>query len=147
MISKAFKSIKTTYKCVIIGDSIYEDEYKKRIKKYAHRDPRIIFTGFLKRDEYEEIASHAVCYVESKNIGGTHPSLLEAMDLGICVIAKNIPEHTEVVEDNALLYKKDDLQTLTTQIEFVRIMRGKAKRFYLRELCCLKKNLPVAIFC
>lgn len=102
----AFKKIKTNYKCVIVGDSVHEDKYKNFLLNLARDDPRLIFTGFLKEKNYEEICSNAYVYVETKSVGGTHPSLLEAMAFGNCTIAKNINEHKEVLGDCGLYYNK-----------------------------------------
>ena len=100
----AFKSTHTNYKCVIIGDSVYEDRYKKYLKEIAQTDDRIIFTGFLKGTSYEEICSNSGLYVETKSAGGTHPSLLEAIAFGNFVIAKDKGEIQEVLKANFWLY-------------------------------------------
>jgi glycosyltransferase involved in cell wall biosynthesis len=75
---EAFIRLKTNYKCVIIGDSYYEEKYKSHIYSYAEKDKRIVFTGFLSRDNYATLVKNAFCYVETKKSGGTHPSFIEA---------------------------------------------------------------------
>lgn len=105
---KAFRGIKTIYRCVIIGDSIYEDDYKAYLHKLAEGDPRIIFTGFLQRQEYDEISSCPYMYIETKGVGGTHPSLLEMMAKGNAIISKDIEEHKEVLLNTALYYNKNE---------------------------------------
>lgn len=102
----AFKEIKTDFKCVIVGDSVFEDKYKNYLLKLASDDKRIIFTGFLKGKTYEEICSNSYLYIETKSVGGTHPSLLEAMAFGNCIIAKNAQEHVETLESVGLYYEK-----------------------------------------
>lgn len=102
----AFKKLGTEYKCVIVGDSFFEEKYKQKLINIVGNDKKIIFTGILKGKAYEEILSHAFCYVETKEVGGVHPSLLEAMAFGNCVIAKNLPEHREVLSNCGLYYAK-----------------------------------------
>jgi glycosyltransferase involved in cell wall biosynthesis len=115
----AFRKVKTEFKCVVVGDSIYESEYKKYLQDLAKGDNRIVFTGFLKGKAYEEICSNAYAYVETKSIGGTHPSLLEAMAFRMPIIAKNIDENMEVVHDSALVYKKNDIKSLIEHLSFI----------------------------
>ncbi len=115
----AFRKVKTDFNCVIIGNSIYEDNYKNHLKKLAGNDDRIVFAGFQKEKNYEEICSNALSYIESKSIGGTHPSLLEAIAFGKPVIAKDIPENTEVIGDSAFLYQNNDLDSLSEMISYV----------------------------
>lgn len=122
----AFKQIKTDYKCVIVGDSIYEDKYKKYLIKLAGDDKRIVFTGFLKGIDYEEICSHSLLYVETKSVGGTHPSLLEAIAFGNFIIAKNLNFHRETLGRNALYYNsiKGDKE-LVEKIKYFLINKKK----------------------
>lgn len=127
----SFKKVQTDFKCVIIGNSIYENSYKNHIKKLAEGDDRIIFAGFQKGRDYEEICSNAFSYIESKSIGGTHPSLLEAIAFGKPVIAKDIPENTEVIGNSAFLYRHNNLSSLSKMISYVlqnkNIAQKKAK--------------------
>lgn len=102
----AFRQIKTEYKCVIIGDSTYEKSYKNFLLNLAKNDTRFVFTGFLRGKAYEEVCSNAYAYIETKSVGGTHPSLLEAMAFGNCVVAKDIRENVEVVGNCGLYYDK-----------------------------------------
>ncbi len=100
----AMKKVKTDFKCVIVGDSIYEDLYKGQLLDLAKNDNRIIFTGFLKGKDYEEICSNSALYIESKEVGGIHPSLLEAMAFGNNIIAKDIIPLRDVLENTSLYY-------------------------------------------
>lgn len=60
--------------------------------------------------------SHAACYLQATEVGGTHPALLEAMGAGNCIIANATPENREVVGDAALLYRFNDTDDLRTQL-------------------------------
>jgi glycosyltransferase involved in cell wall biosynthesis len=100
----AFQGLKTNFKCVIVGDTYYEDKYKKYLKSLAKKDKRVVFTGFLKGKKLEEICSNAYAYVETKTVGGTHPSLLEAMAYEKGIIAKKIKGHQEVLSNCAIYY-------------------------------------------
>lgn len=130
-IINAFKKIKTNFKCIILGDSFYEDGYKSYLINLAKDDNRIIFAGILKRDHYEEIVSNSYAYVETKSIGGTHPALLDAMTYGKPVIAKDIMENKEVVSDGGYLYKKSNPSSLSNQLKYILSHRKEAEKLAL----------------
>ena len=111
----AFKKIETDYKCVIVGDSVYEDDYKKYLLQLAGGDKRIVFAGFLYGKDYEELCSNSALYMETKEVGGTHPSLLEAIGFGNPIIAKDISFHKEILGGYALYYTDPD--ELATKIK------------------------------
>lgn len=117
----AFKNAKTdNYKCVIVGDSTYEDKYKRYLLNLMNNDERFVLTGFLKGKDYEEICSNAYVYVETKNVGGTHPSLLEAMGFGNCVVAKDVPFHKEVLKGAGIYYaRQNSITNLKEKLEFL----------------------------
>ncbi|MCZ2289829.1 MAG: glycosyltransferase [Anaerolineales bacterium] len=96
-IVEAFHGIQTDLKCVIVGDAPYAEEYKASLKKLAGDDPRIIFTGYVFGEGYQELGSNAYLFVESSGVGGTHPALVEAMAFGNCVIVHDTPENLETI--------------------------------------------------
>lgn len=107
---EAFIKLNSNYKCVIIGDSNYEDNYKKVIYKYAEKDKRIIFTGFLLRDDYATLVKNALCYIETKSSGGTHPSFIEAQGWNGLVLQPDYLINNKFIKKNrCLIYqnKKD----------------------------------------
>ena len=114
----AFKKIKTDYKCVIVGDSVYEDSYKKYLVNLAKNDKRIVFTGFLHDKDYKEVCSNSYLYVETKEVGGIHPSILEAMAFGNCILAKNIEENINIIGKRGLYYVKNNIETLINKIKY-----------------------------
>jgi glycosyltransferase involved in cell wall biosynthesis len=100
----AFRQLETDYKCVIVGDAPYADDYQARLKQLAGDDPRIIFTGYVFGKGYHELGSHAYIFVETSGVGGTHPALVEAMAFGNCVVTHNTPENLETIGDSGLVY-------------------------------------------
>lgn len=104
---KAFKLVKSNFKCIILGASIYEDQYKNYLDSLVGKDKRIMFLGVLIGKKYQEICSNAFAYVETKSVGGAHPSLIEALSFGNFIIAKDLPFHKEVVNDAGIYYVKN----------------------------------------
>lgn len=99
---EAFDGLETDMRCVVVGDAPYAEDYIRALK--ANDDPRVVFTGYLFGEGYEELGSHAYVFVEASGVGGTHPALLEAMALGNCVVVNGTPENLETIGDAGLSY-------------------------------------------
>jgi glycosyltransferase involved in cell wall biosynthesis len=99
---EAFAGLSTELRCVIVGDAPYSAEYIRALRATA--DPRVIFTGYLFGEGYRELLSNAYAFVETSEVGGTHPALLEAMAAGCCVVVNDTPENLETVEDAGFSY-------------------------------------------
>lgn len=116
---EAFRRVRTDKKLVIVGDAPYATKYKMQLKKLASGDSRIVFTHFIFGQGYKEFQSHAYCYIQATEVGGTHPALVEAMGFGNCVIVNGTPENIEVAGDAGIIYKKNDVIDLREKIEYV----------------------------
>lgn len=140
---EAFEGIETNLKCVIVGDAPYAKTYIQSLK--STKNPNIIFTGYLFGEGYRELCSNAGLFVETSEVGGTHPALLEAMGFGNCVIVNNTPENLETIEDAGFSYNgkkggtdlQGQLKKLISNLGLVNFYRKKGqervKRFYSWE--------------
>lgn len=113
----AYKKVKTDKKLVIAGGSSDSEEYVEMLKKKAENDKRIIFTGFVQGRILEELYSNAYLYVLPSDLEGMPLSLLEALSYGNCCLVSDIPECTEVVENNALIFKRADIEDLAIKLD------------------------------
>lgn len=116
---EAYKKVKTDKWLVIAGGSSDTDNYVKELKGMIVGDEKILFTGFVQGQLLEELYSNAYVYVLPSDLEGMPISLLEAMSYGNCCLVSDIPECTEVVEDNALTFHQgdvDDLQKILQQL-------------------------------
>jgi glycosyltransferase involved in cell wall biosynthesis len=102
---EAWAGLPTDMRCVIVGDAPYSAEYIRSLR--ATRDPRVVFTGYLFGDGYRELLSNAYCLVETSEVGGTHPVLLEAMGAGCPVVVNDTPENLETIADAGFSYQGD----------------------------------------
>ena len=112
---RSFEKVKTDKKLVMVGDAPYSHEYIDDLKKTT--DSRILFTGYVFGQGYREFQSHAYCYVQATEVGGTHPALLEGMGYGNCVLANRVPEHVEVLGDAGIYFSPEDDVDLTAKLQ------------------------------
>lgn len=137
---EAFKNVETTKKLVIAGGSSDSKEYFNTLKESAKSDPRILFTDFVAGRTLEELYSNAYLYVLPSDLEGMPLSLLEAMSYGNCCIVSDIPECTEVVEDQAVTFQqgnaealKESIQTFINDEEKVKAYKIRAAEFILKK--------------
>lgn len=114
---EAFKQIDTDKKLVIAGGSSDTNVFLRQIKKLAEIDERIIFTGFVQGQLLEELYSNAYVYVLPSDLEGMPLSLLEAMSYGNCCVVSDIAECAEVVEDNAVIFQKSNVEQLKEKLQ------------------------------
>ena len=100
----AWRQVDSDMKCVIVGDASYAEEYKAELHKLAGDDPRVVFTGYVFGEGYQELNTNAYAFVETSGVGGTHPALVEAMAFGNCVVTHNTPENLETLGEAGLWY-------------------------------------------
>ena len=132
---EAFREIDSEFKCVIVGDAPYAEEYKKWLRSLAEGDPRFVFPGYVFGKGYNELSSHAYAFIETSGVGGTHPALLEAMAFGNCVIVNNTPENLETMGDVGFAYNgklganslREVLKELLARKDLVEEGRAKAQ--------------------
>ena len=98
----AFAGLPTELRCVIVGDAPYSADYIRTLRAAA--DPRVVFTGYLFGEGYRELLSNAYAFVETSEVGGTHPALLEAMAAACCAVVNDTPENLETVGDAGFSY-------------------------------------------
>jgi glycosyltransferase involved in cell wall biosynthesis len=130
---EAFRGLATDYKCVIVGDAPYAASYVRALRSTP--DPRVVFTGYLFGEGYRELASNAYCFVETSEVGGTHPALLEAMACGRCVVVNDTPENMETIGEVGFGYDgatgapslRAVLERLLAEPETVRAQVGRAR--------------------
>jgi glycosyltransferase involved in cell wall biosynthesis len=97
-------------KLVIAGGSRHTDEYAESLKREA--SDKIVFTGYVYGDVLAELFSNAYFFVQPSTLEGLPISLLEAMSYGRCVIASDIPENLEVIEDSGYPFRNKDINHL-----------------------------------
>ncbi len=112
---QAYNKLETEIPLVIVGDAPYSKEYIENLKAVANS--KVIFTGFQFREAYRELRTNCLIYIQATEVGGTHPALVESMAYGNAVIANDVPEHREVLEDVGIYYAFNDFQDLSYKMQ------------------------------
>jgi glycosyltransferase involved in cell wall biosynthesis len=116
LVARAFESVATEKKLVIVGDAPYERGEKRALREASARDPRIVLAGAIYGRRVRELFSNAFAYVQPSEVGGTHPALLQGMALSPAVVANDVPEHREVLGEAGLYYEKNDARSLAERL-------------------------------
>lgn len=98
----AYERIESDKKLVVVGDDPWGKRYVRSLRRT--RDPRIIFTGGVYGEGYEELQQNAYLFVLPDEVGGTHPSLVEAMGFGNCVLVNDTASNLEAIADAGFSY-------------------------------------------
>jgi glycosyltransferase involved in cell wall biosynthesis len=89
---------------LIVGNPIEGSSYADQLKQYGECS-RIRFVGAIyDQDELIALRFHARAYLHGHSVGGTNPSLLEAMACGNFIIAHDNPFNREVAGSSALYF-------------------------------------------
>jgi len=124
-----FLKSKSSKKLVIVSN--LKGEEKSRYE-------RIIFTGpIYDRPKLYALRANAYAYIHGHSVGGTNPSLLEAISSKNVVFAYDVPYNREVLSDYGYYYKnEDELNDLIGFIEndFKKVDKKKILEYYDRIL-------------
>lgn len=85
---------------VIVGDVSGATAYQQLLRQHASDRVRFL-GGIYDTGQLASLRVHAACYLHGHSVGGTNPSLLEALACGNWVIAHDNPFNREVARDAA----------------------------------------------
>jgi glycosyltransferase involved in cell wall biosynthesis len=104
VVIEAYRHVRTDLPLLVVGDAPYASAYIGQLNDAAQADPRVRLMGAIYGESYHVLQSHAACYVQATEVGGTHPALIEAMGHGAVILANDVPEHREVLGEAGLYY-------------------------------------------
>lgn len=114
----AYKHSNIKMPLVIAGGASHTEEYFSSLRASAENE-NIIFTDFADGELLSELYSNSYIYILPSDVEGMPLSLLEAMSFNNCCLTSDIPECTEVCEENAVYFKKGDTEDLTAKLEWL----------------------------
>jgi glycosyltransferase involved in cell wall biosynthesis len=112
----AFEKLATGKKLVLVGGSPNPSEFEVNLKKTA--DPRILFAGFIYGNDTVTLMKNAYSYIQPSDIEGLSPVILSVMGLGTPLICSDIKENKYIVHEDAVLFEKSNINSLSEALQF-----------------------------
>lgn len=118
---------------IIVGNHQAATDYVRSLQPLASERVRFIGTVYDK-PTLQALRYHALAYFHGHSVGGTNPSLLEAMGCGNLVIAHDNPFNREMLAEGGRFFRTaEDIPSLTSEIEALTEQRAQVERTYLRD--------------
>ncbi|RMD52036.1 glycosyltransferase, partial [Candidatus Parcubacteria bacterium] len=103
-------------KLAIVGGSAFTDNYVNKITGMAADDDSIVLTGYQRGNVLQSLFAGARFAVHPSSSEGLPIAVLEAMSYGKAVIASDIPENMEVVQDHGISFTVGSVRDLADKI-------------------------------
>ena len=144
IVLKAFSEM-PEYRLVMVGNWD-NSEYGRNLKENYSEYPNItILDPIYDQQRLDLIRSNAVLYVHGHSAGGTNPSLVEAMYLGLPIVTFGVSYNRVTTENKALYFRTEKelkqiiLNTKLSEIQKLGVTMGKiAGRRYTWSLIANK---------
>jgi glycosyltransferase involved in cell wall biosynthesis len=117
LLIQAYEQIDTPVKLVLAGGSSHSDAYVKRLRQ--HQSDRVRVLDWVSGEALDELLTHAMVFVLPSDIEGLSLALLDAMGAGVCVLASDVPENCEVVEDAGFTFRHGDRNDLERMLRLL----------------------------
>jgi glycosyltransferase involved in cell wall biosynthesis len=113
----AFNAMKLPgWKLVLVGGAQGSQRYADLVAKQYEGNDSIVCTGFLSPPEVQELLSHAGIFALPSSHEGLPIALLEAMKMGVPVVASDIAANLEVGLDAACYFPLGDIAALAWRL-------------------------------
>jgi len=106
IILEAFKKYKKMN--YVIAGNFELNEYGQELKKKYKNVKNIFMLNIYDRKILNQFRSHCKIYVHGHSAGGTNPSLVEAMNFGLPIIAYDVIFNRETTKNKAEYFKSTD---------------------------------------
>jgi glycosyltransferase involved in cell wall biosynthesis len=98
-------TLATKYPVVIVGSSGFDGQLDEIAKQLATIYPDIHYFGHIHDDQrLLSLWQHAGVYFHGHSVGGTNPTLVQAMALGSPIVARNTPYNREVLGEKGAFF-------------------------------------------
>jgi glycosyltransferase involved in cell wall biosynthesis len=96
LIIKEFLKTRTKRSLVVLGGNFYKSPYEEQIRQI--KDPRVRFVGFIADpDLLYAFYRYSYVYIHGHSVGGTNPTMLEALANSCCILALDTPFSREML--------------------------------------------------
>ncbi|BAM69533.1 glycosyltransferase [Methanothermobacter sp. CaT2] len=122
---------------VIVGDPTSE-KYRKKLEKILKEDlnNRVMMVGAIyDNDLLNMLRQHCFAYIHGHSVGGTNPSLIEAMSMKNVIVAHDNEFNREVCGDTAFYFMNtEELGNLVDYIDSLNEAYEYKKKAFLRSI-------------
>ena len=126
-----FSSKKRGCKLVVLGSYNENDSYHRSVKAAAGED--VIFVGAIyDKNVVQALRFHCIAYIHGHQVGGTNPSLVEAMAAGNAVIAQDNFFNRWVAGEPGCYFT--DADNFSEKLDMVLCTKGKLERMRVDTL-------------
>ena len=124
-IIEGYLSSDTELPLLVVGDYKTETDYVKRLLKF--QGEKVQFAGGVyDRTKLQALRFHTCAYFHGHSVGGTNPSLLEALGCGNLIIAHDNLYNREVCEGVGFYFKSSkDIPTILERVESLSVEARK----------------------
>ena len=129
-IVQAFSRSTRNIKLVVLGDFSFKNKYHSSVVSSSSGE--VIFLGAIyEKEVLDSLRSNALFYIHGHTVGGTNPSLVEALGAGQAIIAHDNKFNRWVAGDSAYYFGSVDecaliFDLFLSRIDLVHLMRLKA---------------------
>ncbi len=106
LILEAFKDL--NHKLILIGNWNFSNYGVNLRNNYSKYKNLLLLDPIYHQATLDELRSNCGIYVHGHSVGGTNPSLVEAMNLGLCCVVFDVDYNRETTEGKALYFKNSD---------------------------------------
>lgn len=129
------------WKLAIVGASDHPDAYSRSVTSLANSTPSVVATGFQSGRTLAELYAHAGIFVLPSSHEGLPIVLLEALSLGLPVIASAIPANLEVGLNSTNYYPVGNIEELKIRLQhFAQATPSAQDRETQREFIARRYN-------
>ena len=113
-IVSAFSCKPRGYQLAVLGNYAANEPYHQAVKKAASQEVKFL-GAIYEAPTVQSLRFHCLAYLHGHQVGGTNPSLVEALGAGNPVIAHDNPFNRWVAGEGALYF--DSVETLSAQLD------------------------------
>lgn len=139
LLLQALKIIKKPMKVLVVGDSNQMRKYTNKLKKIIPE--QTVFQPLIKEKEtLLGLLSLSDLFVFPSTYEAMSIVLLEALTIGVPLICSDIPENTQIVSNREILFKNEDIESLSKRIIWALDNRDRVKKI----VKAIKKNIEIS---
>ena len=117
LLIEAHKKLRSSVKLVLAGGSSYSDSYVADLRR--QQSDKIMFIDWVSGERFDTLLSNAMLFVLPSDLEGLSLALLEAMGAGVCVLASDIPENRELIQDAGFTFQPGNVEDMARVMQML----------------------------